>query len=303
MYSSCFQKHLYDEPALSRFEVLTKPLHKYNDRSCYTTQYQDIFNQYNEGFNFITVKTSAEFKDAHATIPECAPPITPDNKANIRNGYVIPQESPVYRKPEKYEPFRKQNRFGAANPNVQIDAKLDYLVSQDLLKMDHTILSIYKKLYDLDRDLKQTAFILLTQKFPLVGYFITGQRHTFATIKSSNVNSLFQCKVVSSPLYVLENRCLERIPIFYQNKLKFVDQVTRKTFPWSIKSTCKANNFDQQISLDADGDDTFRLTPYPIKARNPVRTFTPDKLKKPLHPRGFYRTTTLRHLQSTQRLD
>ena len=96
--------------------------------------------------NVIAVKTSAEFKDAHVTIPEGAPPITPYNKANIQNGYVLPQESPVYRKPENYEHFRKQNRFGAANPNVQIDAKLDYLVSQVLLKMDHTILSIYKKL-------------------------------------------------------------------------------------------------------------------------------------------------------------
>ena len=30
MYSSFFQKHLYDESALSRFEVLTKPLYKCN---------------------------------------------------------------------------------------------------------------------------------------------------------------------------------------------------------------------------------------------------------------------------------
>ena len=36
---------------------------------------------------------------------------------------------------------------------------------------------------------------------------------------------------------------------------------------------------DQQISLDADGDDTYRLTPYPIKARNPVITFTPDEVE------------------------
>ena len=60
-----------------------------------------------------------------------------------------------------------------------------------LMEMDHTSLSIYKKLCDLDRELKQTAFILLTQKFPFVGYVITVQRHTFATLESSNVISLF----------------------------------------------------------------------------------------------------------------
>ena len=54
--------------------------------------------------------------------------------------------------------------------------------------------------------------------------------------------------------------------MYYQNRLQFVDQVTRKTFPWSIKAPCVSDSFDQQISLDADGDETYRLTPYPIKA-------------------------------------
>ena len=148
----------------------------------------------------------------------------------------MPQVSPVCRKSEKYKFFRKQNWFRAVHPNVQIDAKINYMVSRALLEIDHTSLSIYKKHWDLDRDFKQkTAFILLTQKFPLVGYVITGQRHTFATQKNSNVFSLFQFKVVSSPLYVLEKQCFERILIYYQNKLKFVGHVTRKTLPWSIK--------------------------------------------------------------------
>ena len=43
MFSSRFQKQLCDESALSRFEVLTKPLYECNeDRQYYTTQYQDI---------------------------------------------------------------------------------------------------------------------------------------------------------------------------------------------------------------------------------------------------------------------
>ena len=203
-------------------------------------------------------KPSTEFDGIHLTVPEGTPSLTLYTKAGIRDGYIIPHESKVYHKSEKFELFRKQNWFGAAHPNVQVDAKLDYMISRVLLKMDHTSLNIYKKLTDLDRDLKQTAFILLTQKFPLVGYVITGQRHTFATLKSQSVISLFQCKIVSSPLYVLKDQCFQRIPIHYQNKLQFVDRVTRKTFPWSIIAPCKPDNFDQQISLDADGDDTSR---------------------------------------------
>ena len=46
MYSSRFKKHLYDESALSLFEVLTKALYKCNeDRPYYATQNQDIFIQ------------------------------------------------------------------------------------------------------------------------------------------------------------------------------------------------------------------------------------------------------------------
>ena len=157
-YSSRFPKHPYDESALSRFEVLTKPLHKCNeDRPSFATQYQDIFIQYNEGFNFITGKSSAELKDAHVTIPEGTPPVTPNTEAIIRKGYVISQEASVYPKSEKYELFRKQNWLGAVHPNVQIDAKLNYVVSRILLEMEHTSRSFYKKICNLDRDLKQTA--------------------------------------------------------------------------------------------------------------------------------------------------
>ena len=63
MYSSRFQKHLYDESALSRFEVLTKSLKN-----------QDIFIQYREGFNFVSGKTSPDFDNTHVTVPDGPPP-------------------------------------------------------------------------------------------------------------------------------------------------------------------------------------------------------------------------------------
>ena len=67
--------------------------------------------------------------------------------------------------------------------------------------------------------------------------------------------------------------------ISLHNVVPPVSLFARKTFLWSIKGPYKSDNFDQQISLDADGDESNRLTPYPIKARNPVRTFTPDEVK------------------------
>ena len=91
MYSSRFQKHLFDESALSQFEVLTKPIYICNeDRPYYATQYQDIFVQYQAVFNFVTGKPPIKIKDIHLTIPEGAPFLTPYTKADIRDGHVIP---------------------------------------------------------------------------------------------------------------------------------------------------------------------------------------------------------------------
>ena len=60
------------------------------------------------------------------------------------------QESQLYQKSEEYKLFRKQKWFGAVHPNVQINAKLDYMISRVLLEMDQTSLNVYKKLCDLD---------------------------------------------------------------------------------------------------------------------------------------------------------
>ena len=170
--------------------------------------------------------------DVQMTIPNSAISVSPYTKANFRNGYVISQESQVYRKPENYEFFRKQTWFVAVHSNVQIDAEMDYMIDRVL---DHGSFCFYiQKLCNLEHDLKRITFILITQKFPFVEYLTTGHQKTFAILKSSNNISRFQWKTVSLPLNALENHCLERIPIYFQNKLKFVDQVTRKTFPWSI---------------------------------------------------------------------
>ena len=67
---------------------------------------------------------------------------------------------------------------------------------------------------------------------------------------------------------------------YYQNKLQFVDQVTRKTFPCLIKAPCGSDNSEQQISLNADGDDTYRLITCPIKAQKPLTIFRPDEVEK-----------------------
>ena len=55
--------------------------------------------------------------------------------------------------------------------------------------------------------------------------------------------------------------------------------MTRKTIPWSIKASCKTDHFDEQVTLDADSDESNRLTSYPNKAQNHAKMFTPDGIE------------------------
>ena len=110
MYASRFLKHLYDKCALSRFDVLTKPIYKCNeDRPYYATQYQAIFIQYREGFNFVSGKPSPDFDGIHIIVLDGPTSLTPYTKANIRDGYVITKETNLYHKSEKYELFHNKN--------------------------------------------------------------------------------------------------------------------------------------------------------------------------------------------------
>ena len=82
-----------------------------------------------ETFSWKVLILSLDFDNTHITVPDGSPSLTPYTKANIGDGYVIPQISQLYNKSEL---FRKQNWFGAVHPNVEIDAKLDYMISRVL---------------------------------------------------------------------------------------------------------------------------------------------------------------------------
>ena len=62
-------------------------------------------------------------------------------------------------------------------------------------------------------------------------------------------------------------------------KLIVLDQITQRIFGRCIKTQCKAANFNQQMTLDLDDDDSYRLTSHIIMARNSVQVFTPDDIQ------------------------
>ena len=83
----------------------------------------------------------------------------------------------------------------------------------ECLKVSNGQVFLFINDYVISAEISSKLLFLLTEKFPFLGYFITGNRNTFATLKNSNVMLNFQCKRVSPPLYT-KNQCFERVPVF-----------------------------------------------------------------------------------------
>ena len=67
------------------------------------------------------------------------------------------------------------------------------------------------------------SLALAVLKIPYAGYLLSGNRSNFLDYEG-NILWFYTCTKKVSPLYVFEDkRCYKRIPIFYKNKVHFVD--------------------------------------------------------------------------------
>ena len=77
-----------------------------------------------------------------------------------------------------------------------------------------------------------------------------------------NILWYYTCTKKVSTLYVFEDkRCYKRIPIFYKNKVHFVDTLSRRTFFWDTAVPCWSKNSHNVVHLNPDEDKYYLLTP------------------------------------------
>ena len=63
----------------------------------------------------------------------------------------------------------------------------------------------------------------------MAGYLLTGNRSNFVHVEGSSL-WLYECKNHLSPLYTHDSQCFDKIPIYYQDDLYYVDPVSRQTY-------------------------------------------------------------------------
>ena len=112
---------------------------------------------------------------------------------------------------------------------IHLDMKLDCTIRRFFQELSLTELETLHQICELERKQILQSLALALPKIPYAGYLISGNRSIFIDYEG-NILWYYTCTKKVSPLYVFEDKkCYERIPIFYKNKVHFVDTLSQRT--------------------------------------------------------------------------
>ena len=148
--------------------------------------------------------------------------------------------------------------FGAIHYDIHLDMKLDYTISRIFQEMSLSELETLHQLCQLERTQILQSLALVVLKKPYAGYLLSGNRSNFLDYEG-NILWFYTCTKKVSPLYIFEDkRCYKRIPIFYKNKVHFVDTLSRRTYFWDTAVPCGSKNSHNVVQLNP----TKKITTY-----------------------------------------
>ena len=116
--------------------------------------------------------------------------------------------------------------------------KLDYTITRLFEEMSLSELETLHQLCELERTQILQSLALAVLKKPYAGYLFSGNRSNFLDYEGNTLWFYTSTKKVS-PLYVFEDkRCYKRSPIFYKNKVIFVNTLSRRIYFWDTAVPC-----------------------------------------------------------------
>ena len=232
----------------------------------YKTQYSEILVEYEQGFDMTTEKTKIN-PHSIAHYKNDRKPYTPVifRKYNGQPGGKL---TPIDNKSTRLQELSLMNTtyFGKIHYDIHLDMKLDYTISRIFQEKSLSELESLHQLCELERTQILQSLALAVLKIPYAGYLLSENRSNFLDYEGS-------------PLYVFEDkRCYKRIPIFYKNKVQFVDTLSRRTCFWDTTVPCGSENSHNVVQLDPDEDKYYPLTPYPTLMQL-LKKFSPESIR------------------------
>ena len=184
--------------------------------------------------------------------------------------------------------------------------KLDYTISRIFQEMSLSELETLHQLCELERTQILQSLSLAVLKLPYAGYLLSGNRSNFIDYEGK-ILCYYTCTKKVSPLYVFEDkRCYKRIPIFYKNKVYFVDTLSRRTYSWDTAVPCGSEDSLNVVQLNPDEDKYYQIISYPT-LMPPLKKFSPESIRAiarnpniDLQSIGIYSKSDIQHHIRTQ---
>ena len=168
--------------------------------------------------------------------------------------------------------------FGAVHYDKHLDMKINYTISRIFQEMLLSELAIIHQLCELERTQILQSLALAVLKIPYAGFLLYGNRSNFIDY-GGIILWYYTCTRNVSPLKVFEyKRCYKRIPIFYKNKVYFVDTISRRIFFCDTAVPCGSENSRNVVQLNPDEDKYYLLIPYPI-LMPPLKEISPESIR------------------------
>ena len=218
-------KNIHDkEKKLTRFQVYheTEFACKYSN-PLYKTQYSEILVEYEKSFDMTTGKIKFDPYATSHPINEGTSyvPVNVHKSKGKPGGTLKPYDSKSTHFLELS--LKNSTYFGNIHYDIYLDMELNYTISKIFQEMSLSELETLHQPCELEPTLILQSLALAVLKIPYAGYLLSGNRSNFFEYEG-NILWFYTCTKKVSPLYVFKDKsCYKRIPIFYKNKVHFVD--------------------------------------------------------------------------------
>ena len=128
------------------------------------------------------------------------------------------------------------NRYLNMDYEMHLGTKIDYLFFQSSRLLQATEIQLLQNQCEQERTQILTNLMLALENHRLAGYMLTGNRSMFLETDGS-LAWLYHWPKVHSPLHTM-NQCYDKIPILYEGEIRFVDPITRQTYPDAVPQNC-----------------------------------------------------------------
>ena len=158
---------------------------------------------------------------------------------------------------------------------MRLGTKIDYLFFQRPRVLQATEIQLSQNQCQQERTQILTNLMLALENPRLAGYMLTGNRSIFLETDGS-LAWFYHFRMVHSPFHTM-NQCYDRIPILYEGEIRFVDPITRQTYPDAVPQNC-SDRIKNLFQLDMDQEDSwYTLTPGIVHQGRPA-IFGPKRL-------------------------